>query len=125
MATITAELRTALLTLTDLTGGVYQGRAPHSAGFPHAVIHPDQNVVPVLRGDRGGALAHRRTVQVDVWEQGQVGSETLRDAVIQLLDGYQLENGRMRVTVDSASPLIDPDFDARKWVVYLGVTTLV
>lgn len=81
--------------------------APGGLAYPYAGVLDHLSEVPAIKGN-GRALAHRRLVQVDVWQLAEDEDPLLLDAVHDALDGVRVD-GAYAVAVQSSNRVYDPD----------------
>lgn len=105
------SIRSEVIAILDGIGMLghrnYADEKPVGETLPNTVVMEGVSQNPALSGDsRTTAWAH--ILQVDLWEDAVVASETSRDLVINALDGAQI-NGAFHLKVDSVARLYDPE----------------
>lgn len=102
--TVIADLLGLLGPVDGLTTAFRQDQENDLAVFPYATVLDPISQVPALQGD-SRALAVRRLLQVDIWQDSAAFSAQLVDDVEIALDGVAITSGfRFRVVDTNEIP---------------------
>lgn len=106
-ATIRAEVIRLLDEVAALGRRNFADERPEGEPLPHTVILDGISQTPELLGD-ARVLWWRHLLQLDLWEDAAVATQSTRDAVVNVLDGVDI-TGSFRLRVESANRVYDPD----------------
>ena len=119
---VRSEIVRILDAVPILGGRVYADERPADEPLPHAIVLDGVTFNPALAGD-ARSQAWRQGTQVDLWEDRDEASEVTRDAVIEALDGAQID-GAFHLRVTGAPRLHDPDQRLAHTTILLEVVRL-
>jgi len=124
MTTVGGALRARIVETGLLNQRVFRGSAPAGATKPYATFLDPVSLVPYLSGDAKVAVRSRE-VQVSLWQSTKDESDALLTALVEAIDGAQLdtEDGR-KVWAARVTQLVRVD-DPDELVVHHAVTVTI
>lgn len=120
--TIRSEITALLDTVPALGKRNYADRAPENEPKPYTRVLDQIGEVADLRGD-AKVLARRRQIQVDLYERAAEADDSLSTLVQNTLDGASIASA-LRLSVNSANRVYEPDFDLSHVVITLETVKL-
>lgn len=120
--TIRSEIIALLDGVVALGNRNYADKAPENEPKPHTRVLDQIAESPALKGD-ARTLARRRQVQVDLWQRAADDDGALSTTVQNVLDGASIPSA-LRLSVNSANRVYDPDFELSHTVITLETVRL-